>query len=74
MDPRAEKLIGKFHYDRYLFLFMPVIEFILYPHALELRDTPKLGSQILQVLVLYIPVQFEHSKEHCIHKLELADK
>ncbi len=43
VDPKEEKLIGKFHYDRYIFLFIPVIEFILYPHVLELRDIPKLG-------------------------------
>ncbi len=43
VDPKEEKLLGKFHYDRYIFLLIPVIEFILYPHVLELRDIPKLG-------------------------------
>lgn len=43
VDPKEEKLRGKFHYDKYIFLFMPDTEFILYPHVLELRDIPKLG-------------------------------
>lgn len=43
VDPMEEKYVGKFHYDRYIFLLIPVIELDLYPHVLELRETPKFG-------------------------------